>query len=296
MKKIMMIYNPTSGEGTIADKLEDIVKLHQDEGFDLVLREIKEDLKLEKVLMELNDEFSHIMVAGGDGTVNILINALIGLNIDIPIGVIPSGTANDFASHIGMPNDVLEACRRILDSRPKKIDIGKINDRYFINVASMGLFTDVSQKTNQSLKNTIGKMAYFLKGLQEIPNFKKIPIILKSREFNYEGDAFVVLVFNGNSAGSMDIAYNADLTDGMLDVIILNPDSLLDIFPLLMKLILKKNLADTVGITYFQTNELTLETDMEAVTTDIDGEYGPELPMKILCMKHRLEILGIVDN
>lgn len=296
MKKIMMIYNPVSGEGTIADKLEDIVKLHRDEGFDLVLREIKEDLRLEKILMEINDEFSHIMVAGGDGTVNILINVLIGLNINIPIAVIPSGTANDFASHIGMPHDVLDACRRILDSRPRKIDVGKINDRYFINIASMGLFTDVSQKTNQTLKNTLGKIAYFLKGIQEIPNYKKIPIRLKSREFNYEGDAFVVLVFNGNSAGSMDIAYNADLSDGKLDVIILNPDSLLEIFPLFMKLILKKNLADTAGITYFQTNELSLESDMENLTTDVDGEYGPDLPLRILCLKDRLEILGISDK
>lgn len=296
MKKIMMIYNPLSGEGTISNKLDDIIKLHQDEGFELVLREIKEDLNLESFLLELDDDYSHILIAGGDGTVNIFINTLLGLNINIPVGVIPSGTANDFASHIGMPHDVLEACRRILDSRPKKIDIGKINDRYFINVASMGLFTDVSQKTNQTLKNNLGKMAYFLKGIQEIPNFKKIPVRLKSREFNYEGDVFVVLVFNGNSAGSMDIAYNADLSDGKLDVIILNPDSILDIFPLFMKLILKKNLNDTAGITYFQTEELLLDSDMEELTTDIDGEYGPDLPLRILCLKDRLEILGIIDN
>lgn len=296
MKKIMMIYNPTSGEGTITDKLEDIVKLHQDEGFDLLLREINGELDLETVLMELNDDFSHIMVAGGDGTVNILINSLIGLNIDIPIGVIPSGTANDFASHIGMPHDVLEACRRILSSKPKKIDIGKINNKYFINVASMGLFTDVSQKTDQTLKNTIGKTAYFLKGIQEIPNFKKIPIKLKAKEFNYEGDVYVVLIFNGNSAGSMNIAYNADLADGKLDVIILNPESLLDIFPLFMKLIMKKNLTGVAGLTYFQTDELSIETDISDLTTDIDGEWGPILPLEILCMKDRLEILGIIEK
>lgn len=295
MKKIMMIYNPTSGEGTITEKLEDIIKLHQDEGYDLVLKEINEELNLDDDLLEINEEFSHILVAGGDGTVNMLVNALIRLNINIPLGVIPSGTANDFASHIGMSGDVLDCCRRILASNPRKIDIGKINDRHFINVASMGLFTDVSQKTNQSLKSTIGKMAYFLKGLQEIPNFKKVPIRLKSKEFNFEGEVYVVLIFNGNSAGSLDIAYNADFSDGKLDVIILNPESLLEIFPLLMKLIMKKNIADSVGITYFQTDYLSLETDMKELTTDIDGEYGPELPLDIQCLKGRLEILGLID-
>lgn len=298
MKKILMVYNPTSGEGRITNKLEDIVKLHHTEGYELVLQEINGDLDLEKVLLEMKDEdeYSYIIVAGGDGTVNMMINALIRLNIDIPLGVIPSGTANDFASHIGMPIDVLEASRRILASKPKRIDIGKINDKYFMNVASTGLFTDVSQKTNQSLKNTIGKIAYFLKGIQEIPNFKKNPIKIKSKEYNYEGEVFVILIFNGNSAGSMDIAYNADMFDGKLDVIILHPESLLEVFPLLMKLIMKKSLEDTVGLTYFQTDELSLETEIQGLTTDIDGEYGPELPLKILCIKDRLEILGILDN
>lgn len=296
MKKILMIYNPTSGEGKFTDRLEDIVKLHHTEGFDLVLQEINGDLDLEKVLLEMDDEYSYLIVAGGDGTVNMMINALIRLNIDIPLGVIPSGTANDFAYHIGMPLDVLEASRRILASKPKRIDIGKINDKYFMNVASTGLFTDVSQKTNQSLKNTMGKMAYFLKGIQEIPNFKKIPIKIKSKEYNFDGEVYVILIFNGNSAGSMDIAYNADMFDGKLDVIILNPESLLEVFPLLMKLIMKKNLEDIVGLTYFQTDELLLETEMQGLTTDIDGEYGPELPLKILCIKDRLEILGILDN
>jgi YegS/Rv2252/BmrU family lipid kinase len=285
MKKILMVYNPTSGEGTINDKLEAIVNLHKEEGFDLVLREIKDDLDLDKVLLEIDDTYSYIIVAGGDGTVNMMVNAIVKLNIEIPLGVIPAGTANDFASHIGMPGDVLEASRRILESKPKRIDIGKINDKYFVNVASTGLFTDVSQKTNQSLKNTIGKIAYFLKGIQEIPSFKKIPIKIKSKEFNFEGEVFVILIFNGNSAGSMDIAYNADMSDGKLDVIILNPESLLEVFPLLMKLMMKKNLADTVGLTYFQTDEVSIETDMIGLTTDIDGEYGPDLPLKIECIK-----------
>ncbi len=296
MKKILMLYNPTSGVGAITDKLETIVKLYQDEGFDLVLGEINNDLDLEKVLLEMNGEYNYIIVAGGDGTVNMIVNALVRLNIDIPLGVIPSGTANDFANHIGMPIDVLEASKRILNSKPKRIDIGQINDKYFINVASTGLFTDVSQKTNQSLKNTIGKLAYFIKGIQEIPNFKKIPIKIKSKEYNFEGEVYVILIFNGNSAGSMDIAYNADISDGKLDVIILNPESLLEVFPLLMKLVMKRNLEDTSGLIYFQTDKLTIETDMENLTTDIDGEYGPDLPLEISCIKDRLEILGILDN
>jgi YegS/Rv2252/BmrU family lipid kinase len=292
----MMLYNPTAGEGTISDKLEDIIKLYLTEGFLLLPLEIEGGLELERVFLNMEDDYSYIIIAGGDGTVNMVINIMLRLNIDLPIGVIPSGTANDFATHLGMPGDVLEACRQILDSSPKKIDVGRINDKYFVNVASMGLFTDVSQKTNQILKNTIGKLAYFLKGIQEIPNFKKVPIKVSSREYDYEGEVYVVLIFNGNSAGSMDIAYKADMADGVLDVIILNPENLLDIFPLLMKLMMKKNLKDTVGLTYFQTDELLLESDIDNLSTDIDGEYGPELPLRISCIKDRLEIMGLRDK
>ncbi len=75
-----------------------------------------------------------------------MVNHLKKFSIDLPIAILPTGTANDFAKFIGMPTNVGEACEQILKSSVKKIDLGKINDKYFINVASTGLFTDVSQK------------------------------------------------------------------------------------------------------------------------------------------------------
>ena len=68
------------------------------------------------------------------------------INIDIPIGILPCGTANDFAKAVNLPFNPKDSIERIVNSKPKKIDIGKINDKYFINVASAGMFTDVSQK------------------------------------------------------------------------------------------------------------------------------------------------------
>ena len=115
----------------------------------------------------------------------------------MPIGILPVGTANDFGKFINIPQDIEEACKQILSSKPVKVDIGKINDRYFINVASTGLFTDVSQKTDVTLKNAIGKLAYYIKGIEELPNFRKLKIKLKSKEVDYNGEMYLMLIFNG---------------------------------------------------------------------------------------------------
>ena len=106
----------------------------------------------------VDDTYEYILIAGGDGTVDSVVNAMIKKGKQLPIAILPVGTANDFGMFLGMPEDVTEACENILKMEPKSIDMGKINDKYFVNVASTGLFTDVSQKTDVNLKNTIGKL------------------------------------------------------------------------------------------------------------------------------------------
>lgn len=248
---------------------------------------------MEKALEDINCGYSHILVAGGDGTVDLLINQMMVLKIDLPIGILPTGTANDFSKYIGMSTDIIDACRQILESRPIKMDLGKVNDRYFVNVASAGLFTDVSQKTDIKVKNTIGKLAYYLKGIEQIPNFKKIPVKITSKEAKYNGDMYMILVFNGRMAGNIELAYRAHGNDGKLDVILLKAESLVDLFPLLIKFLKGDHLEEPVGLLYFQTEELYIETDDNTLVTDIDGERGPDFPLKIECVKSAISVLGV---
>ncbi|MDZ5038486.1 diacylglycerol kinase family protein, partial [Clostridium perfringens] len=130
--------------------------------------------KDEDVINAFNDfkdnNYYYILIAGGDGTIDNVVNAMAKSGISIPIGILPVGTANDFGKFLGMPSDIGKACKQILSSEVTSVDLGSINDKYFVNVASTGLFTDVSQKTDVNLKNTIGKLAYYLKGLEELPN------------------------------------------------------------------------------------------------------------------------------
>ena len=123
--------------------------------------------------------------------------------------------------------------RQILSSEVTAVDLGCINEKYFVNVASTGLFTDVSQKLILT-KNTIGKLAYYLKGLEELPNFRKLHIRIRSEEMEYEGYMYFMLVFNGQTAGNF-AATRADATDGKLDVIIFKAVNIIELIPLFVK-------------------------------------------------------------
>ena len=291
MKKVRFIYNPYSGENSIISELDSIIKMHQQVGLTIVPYRIQMGRSLEEALDIVNETYAYILIAGGDGTVDSVVDAMEKRNIDLPIGILPVGTANDFGKFINMPSDIQEACKQILDSKPIQADVGKINDKYFINVASTGLFTDVSQKTDVNLKNTIGKLAYYLKGLEELPNFRKLKIKLTSKECTYDGEMYLLLVFNGKTAGNFNLATQAEITDGKLDVIIFKAIPIIELLPLFIKLLRGEHL-DSDKVVYFKTDDVLIESS-EDIVTDIDGEKGPDFPLRIQCVKGGIKLLGI---
>ena len=291
MKKVRFIYNPYSGENVILHEIDKVVSIHQEKGYQIVPYRIQIGKDISEAFDIVDDTYEYILIAGGDGTVDSVVNAMIKKGKQLPIAILPVGTANDFVMFLGMPEDVTEACENILKMEPKSIDMGKINDKYFVNVASTGLFTDVSQKTDVNLKNTIGKLAYYIKGIEELPNFRKLKVKLISKEVNYDGEMYLILVFNGKTAGSFSLATRAELEDGYLDVIMIKAVAIREILPLFIK-ILKGEHLDSDKVIYFKTDDLIIECN-EDIVTDIDGEKGPDLPLHIQCIKGGLQILGI---
>ncbi|QAT39031.1 YegS/Rv2252/BmrU family lipid kinase [Clostridium sp. JN-9] len=265
--------------------------IHQKFGYEVVPFRISYECDVTEALKEIDESYKYILIAGGDGTVDNVVNHIKQLNIDIPIAILPTGTANDFAKFIGMPQDVETACEQILTSSVKEVDLGKINDKYFINVASTGLFTDVSQKTDVNLKNTIGKLAYYVKGLEQLPNFRSLDIDVKSKHGEFKGGMYLMLVFNGQTAGNLKFAYKAAIDDGMLDVIIIKAGVLKDMITLFIKMMKGEHLEDTPGLVYFKTDKIEIECH-EDIVTDIDGERGPDFPLTIECIKGGIKLLG----
>ncbi|SMC23800.1 lipid kinase, YegS/Rv2252/BmrU family [Clostridium acidisoli DSM 12555] len=295
MNKVKFIYNPYSGENSIVNNIDKVIKIHQKHGYTIIPYRISMKFGIEQAFEDFDRDYKYILIAGGDGTVDNVVNYIKNNDIDIPIAILPTGTANDFAKFINMPMEIEKACKQILNSKVKEIDLGKINDKYFVNVASMGLFTDVSQKTDINMKNTMGKLAYYLKGLEQIPNFKPLKFKVSSKENNFDGEIYLMLIFNGQTAGNMNFAYKASLDDGLLDVIIIKTSKPGDIIGLLFDMFKGNHLDKSSSLIYYKTDELTIESD-EGIVTDIDGEKGPDFPLKISCVKRGLKILGIENK
>lgn len=291
MKKVKFIYNPYSGENAILNSLDDIIRIHQEYNYSLLPFRLSKGVNVIEAFNNDSDcDYDYVLVAGGDGTVDSVVNAMNLKNIDKPIGILPVGTANDFAKHLKLPNDIPTACKQILESEPANIDLGIINDKFFVNVASSGLFTDVSQKTDVNMKNTLGKLAYYLKGIKELPNFRKLKVKITSKEVTYDGDMYLLLVFNGETAGNFRLATRASAKDGMLDIILFKAVPVRELLPLFFKVLRGEHL-DSDKVLYFKSNDILIECD-EDIVTDIDGETGPDFPLHIKCSKHGLKVLG----
>jgi diacylglycerol kinase (ATP) len=292
MNKVKFIYNPYSGENLILHQIDKVIDTHQKYGYTVIPFRISFGYDISQAFEDINNEYSYILVAGGDGTVDMVVNYMKIKNLDIPIAILPTGTANDFAKFIGMPLDVEEACGQIIKSKVKKLDIGKINDKYFVNVASTGLFTDVSQKTDINMKNTIGKLAYYVKGIEQLPNFRSLKIKVKSKEVQFDGEMYLMLIFNGQTAGNFKLAYKAEVDDGMLDIIIIKAMMIKDIVALFIKMLRGEHLEGQHGLVYFKTDKLEVECP-EDIVTDIDGEKGPDFPLTVECIKEGIKVLGV---
>jgi diacylglycerol kinase (ATP) len=295
MNKVKFIYNPFSGENTITADIDKVIAVHQKYDYLVVPFRISLEYEISKAFEDIDSTYKYILIAGGDGTVDNVVNHMKQLGINIPIAVIPTGTANDFAKFLGIPHDVEIACEQILNSQVRNVDIGKINDKYFVNVASTGLFTDISQRTSVTLKNTMGRLAYYVKGIEQLPNFKKLKIKVSSKEIDFDGDMYLMLIFNGQTAGNLKFAYKAEVDDGYLDVIIIKAGTIKDMAALFIKMLRGEHLENANNLIYFKTDKVYVECH-EDLVTDIDGERGPDFPLTIECIKGGLKILGFNGN
>lgn len=292
MKKVKFFYNPFSGEKAILKYLDYIINAYQKKEFSIIPFRISYNFNLEHAFLDINDNYDHILISGGDGTINKIVNIMKNNNIDIPIAILPAGTANDFANVLNMPKNIKQSVDKILNSKVSSVDLGLANNQYFVNIFSCGLFTDVSQKTPSEYKNIFGKLAYYFTGLKEFPKFKLLNLSITSKDFSYKGESILFFIFNGRSAGSFEIAHDSSINDGLLNVIIISNENLMNVIKILPQFLLRKNFSYPKGIINFKTSELYIDVLNKYYSTDIDGEKGPNFPVKISCVKNGIKVLG----
>ena len=287
---ILLYYNPYSGSGIFQHNLDRIIERCQEKGFQVVPVRAARGLVIDEALARIDqNEYDRIIAAGGDGTMNLCVNAMVKHDIRLPMGLLPSGTANDFAYYFELPTGVEALLDIALGDKTTKADVGKVNGRYFINVAALGAMVDVSQRTDPNLKNALGTMAYYLKALTELPQIHPMNVRLTTPDKIYEEQIYFMVVMNGESAGGFrKLSPNSSISDGKLDVVAFRKMPLVEFGPLLFEVVNGRH-PENKNVLYFQTDSLKIESD-EDIDTDIDGEHGEKLPLEFGVIERRLDV------
>lgn len=291
MKKIKFIYNPHSGGKIILEYLDELIYRFQQSGRLIIPYRIDTSKEIQDFFPEFpTEEYEYILIAGGDGTINKVVNQMKGKDIEIPIAVLPTGTANDFAFALGLDGDISKSLEKIIDGTPHEIDLIKANERYFVNVLSSGLFTEVSQNTPTYLKNNIGKLAYYLSGIRELPKVQDLKLNFEAEGFKYTGKCFMFFVFNGKTAGNINLSYKSKMDDGVFDVVIAAGGDIFKVMEFIIKFLQGEHLDSSSNILHFKTSKLKIDSKKPHIT-DIDGEKGPQLPLMVECIPNGLKII-----
>ncbi|OGO77018.1 MAG: hypothetical protein A2Y23_03330 [Clostridiales bacterium GWB2_37_7] len=289
MKKIKLIYNPKSGDASFKNKLDTVISNFQKLNFITVPFRISNEIHIDKAFLDIEQGYDIVCVSGGDGTVSSVADAMARLDIKLPLGIFPFGTSNDLAAHMGIPRDINACCDIIMKGITQNIDLGKVNGSHFINVCSAGLLTEVAYKTDTNMKNTLGQIAYYIKGIEEIPKYAPIKMRLVSEDRVIEDNLLLLLILNGSSAGGFNrLAPDAVIDDGRMNVIAIKAANISNTLSVFLKIIRGEHIGDP-NIYYFSANRLTVEC-YQLCGTDIDGEKGPNFPLDIEVLHQYLKV------
>ena len=262
--------------------VKEAVKHVRRAGYDLRVR-IPWNKKAKSVVVgeALADGGTRIIAGGGDGTINAVVNALVRRNkkrgkkkrIKATLGILPLGTANDFAHGLGLPVNDLAQCLEIACSRaPRYIDVGKVNRQYFINVTSGGFGAEITATTPVDLKKALGGGAYTIMGLIKARGLEPYRgRLLVPVEEPLEGAMLIMVVANSRLAGGgFEVAPKAELDDGLLDLAMVRHRPDVDFTKAMAELKDPTNPANEC-LYYRQLSEFTIEAERD-VHFNLDGE------------------------
>lgn len=221
-------------------------------------------------------QYDRIICSGGDGTLDEVVTGLLKADLKIPVGFIPTGTTNDFASSIGVEAGWEHALNAAVGNSSISCDVGGFNDDYFVYVAAFGLFTGASYTTSQEWKNVLGHVAYILEGIRELADVPSYHMNITAPGVSLEGDYILGMVTNSTSVGGIRglISGDISLDDGLLEVtLIRQPQNPIE-FSEILAFFTNFN-KDTSMVDFFQTDHISFSSDA-LISWTLDGEFGGE--------------------
>ncbi|MBR0374112.1 MAG: YegS/Rv2252/BmrU family lipid kinase [Mogibacterium sp.] len=229
--------NPKSGTMQAAKYLSDILQMYSAAGYMTTVLMTAKAGDARDFALQYSGDYDITVCSGGDGTFNDVVNGVLTAGSGCPIGYIPSGSTNDFATSAGLPKPILEAAARVVNGTPRMFDMGDFNGRNFSYVASFGAFTSTSYSVPQNVKNILGHSAYILQGIRDVVNIKPVHAEFlcdegTTDEVRFEGDYVFGAVCNATIVGGvlkLD-PLDVDMNDGRHEVILIEtPRNLIEL-------------------------------------------------------------------
>ena len=278
-KKLLFIVNPRAGRNKPHGPLFDALAVLSAAGYLVRIHQTTAPGDAAETAAREGGQYDLVVAAGGDGTLNEVISGLMRLDAPPPLGYLPQGTTNDFASCLKISHDPVEAARAIVLDRVRELDVGTWNRRSFVYVASFGAFTRSSYAASQAAKNALGHFAYILEGMKDLNTLRPYHIRLTADDEVLDGDYLFGAVCNSTSIGGL-MKLDPErvvLDDGKFEMLLVrSPRTAADLQSLVLAVLNQQY--DSPGLVFRHVSALRLETE-ETLPWSLDGEFAPSEPV-----------------
>ena len=204
MKKLFLVLNPNAGIRQARRILTEMVDLFTRAGYLVTVYPTASRGDAFSFAAAFGAEADLMVACGGDGTLNEMVSGLLSAGLKTPVGYLPAGSTNDFASGLSIPTNLIRACEQIIEGSPHSLDMGLFGeDRYFCYTASFGAFTGVASSTPQNVKNLLGHAAYILQGIRSLAEIRPIQLKITADGETHEGSFIFGSICNSTSLGGI---------------------------------------------------------------------------------------------
>lgn len=274
-KRLLFVYNPKAGKGTVVKNLHEIVDIFVKANYMVTVYATQEQGDACRLLQSKEAGLYDLIVcSGGDGTLREVVNGVLKNGTNVPIGYIPAGSTNDFARSLGLSDNITEAAENIARGTSFLCDAGNFNGENFVYIAAFGLFTEVSYATNQQWKNIFGHVAYILEGVKCLSSIQSYEVQIECDEGVMKGNYIYGMITNSLSVGGFKNITGKDVSfdDGKFEVILIRrPATFAELNDIVISLL--RQSFDAYCMESFKTSYLKIKSK-ENINWTLDGEFG----------------------
>ncbi|MEQ9691567.1 MAG: lipid kinase [Bauldia litoralis] len=286
-RRLLLVVNPNASRA--AQSLGAAVAALVADGFAVDIRQCGGRDDVRALITSEGPAAEAIVIGGGDGTVSGALSGLI--EVGRPVGILPLGTANDLARTLGIPVDPVEAAAVIAGGHLRKIDVGRVNDIDFLNVASIGLAVEITDRLDPDLKRRLGPLSYAAAALSTLGSAEHFAATIACGDNRTEVSAYQITIGNGvHYGGGVKVATEAAIDDGILDIFAIETASIPELVAMAPAFFEGRH-GERDDVRVFRSTEAVIET-ATPMPVSTDGEISTETPARFSVARHALSVFA----